>query len=386
MKKSIISLGIIDKKLIWPFLYSLIQIIKTIYDRKYPKDKQTDNTNSLGTAVGQIMHFIIPFIIKYKKPKKEKNCTKSNILHYFFLLLFNGIFYGLLATNMSKKDEKVNPHDSTFCTKEAIEIIFITLVTFFFLKYRYFIHHIIGLVMFSLSAIMVDILLDGFEENFNYKTTLQKIIEIVVILLEVVNYCYHKYMMERLYHNYWNLNIALGLFLFVAIFFYSIISLDKFITEAEAVGVGYIFLSFFLNAVIGFFSHLTRILTLHYETPNHMLIAYDINRIFIILTQLENENKWYSIIFFLLQFFFLMFYLEILEFNFCNLNKNTKKSINKRSDNDMLVQHSNTFGSDANSTFELKEGYVMKSEVISNQDLDNVSANEERDKSINSII
>ena len=162
MKKSIISLGIIDKKLIWPFLYTLIQILKTINDLKYPKDKQTDNTSYLGTSVGQIMHFIIPFIIKYKKPKKEKNCTKSNILHYLLLLLFNLIFYGLLAYNMKKNDGAVYIHNSTFCTEEAIEIIFLTLVTFFFLKYRYFIHHIIGLVMFSLSAIIIDILLDGF--------------------------------------------------------------------------------------------------------------------------------------------------------------------------------------------------------------------------------
>ena len=89
------------------------------------------------------MHFIIPFIIKYKKPKKEKNCTKSNILHYFLLLLFNGIFYGLLAYNMIKYDDTSYIHGSTFCTEEAIEIIFLTLVTFVFLKYRYFIHHII---------------------------------------------------------------------------------------------------------------------------------------------------------------------------------------------------------------------------------------------------
>ena len=207
----------------------------------------------------------------------------------------------------------------------------------------------------------------------------------MIILLEVANFCCHKYMMERLYHNYWNINIALGLFLFVAMFFYTIISLEKFITEVKIVGIGYIFLSSFICAVIGFFSHLTRILTLHYETPNHMLIAYNINRIFIILTQLENENKWYSILLFLVQFFFLMFYLEILEFNFCNLNKNTKKNINKRSVNEMLVQHSNTFDPDASTTFELKGGYVLKSEMISNQELDNVTPNEERNNSSNSI-
>ena len=45
----------------------------------------------------------------------------------------------------------------------------------------------------------------------------------------------------------------------------------------------------------------------------------------------KDNSKFYCIIFFAFQLFFLMIYLEILELNFCNLNKNTKKNIEFRS-------------------------------------------------------
>ena len=57
----------------------------------------------------------------------------------------------------------------------------------------------------------------------------------------------------------------------------------------------------------------------------------------------EHKNKYYCIIFFIFQLFFLMTYLEILEFNFCNLNKNTKKNIEFRS----IIESSGESGRDS---------------------------------------
>ena len=364
MKNRIILLGIIDKKLIWPFLYSITQILQTIFNHNYPKDKQSESMNSFGTAIGQILNLVIPYIIKYKMKRREKKCNKKNVLHYFLLLLFNGAFYGLVAYNRKTMEAESNPHDSTFCTKEAIEIIFITLITFIFLKYRYFIHHIISLVIFSFISVSIDFLIDGFQENFINKTTIQKILEVNIILLEVLNYCYQKYMMDKLYHHYWNLNKALGLFLFIGLLTYKFTSYEEFIKEFENVGIGYIILSFLINVILGFATHLARILTLDYLTPNHMLIAYDINKVFIVLNQSENSNKWYSIFLFLLQFFFLMFYLEILEFNFCNLNKNTKRNVDLRIDNEKVfkeIKDINDSKSERSDSFDI-EGYIMRKE------------------------
>ena len=52
----------------------------------------------------------------------------------------------------------------------------------------------------------------------------------------------------------------------------------------------------------------------------------------------KSENKWYSLILFVVQFLVLMFYLEIFECNFCHLNKNTKKNVQNRAQSEELIE------------------------------------------------
>ena len=82
--------------------------------------------------------------------------------------------------------------------------------------------------------------------------------------------------------------------------------------------------------VIYAFMDIFKLLTLERLTPNHMMISYGISKLVNNLIWSQNGRKWYSIILFLLQFIILFFFLELLEFNFCNLNKNTKRNIEKR--------------------------------------------------------
>ena len=76
---------------------------------------------------------------------------------------------------------------------------------------------------------------------------------------------------------------------------------------------------------------------------NHVIIPY----IFILSSIIyhfiygiitHNKNKYY--LFFLIPAFFqilsLLLFLEFLEFNFCNLNKNTKRNIMLRENQEML--------------------------------------------------
>ena len=71
-----------------------------------------------------------------------------------------------------------------------------------------------------------------------------------------------------------------------------------------------------------------------------MLIIYEISKLSNVLIMSESKNKWYSIIIFVLQFISLMFFLEIFEFNFCGLNRNTKKSIEEREEKTMIMKES----------------------------------------------
>ena len=65
-------------------------------------------------------------------------------------------------------------------------------------------------------------------------------------------------------------------------------------------------------------------------TPNHVIIAYELGRIPSSIIQIEGINKWIILIISIFQIIFLLFFLEIIEYNFCSLNENTKRSILER--------------------------------------------------------
>ena len=95
---------------------------------------------------------------------------------------------------------------------------------------------------------------------------------------------------------------------------------------------------------------LLTLLILEYFSVNHELISeglYLIVKYTINFTSDFNKNK--NKLFFLIPGFFLiisiLFYLEILEFNFCNLNRNTKRNIMLREEEEMLLRN-NTNGSE----------------------------------------
>ena len=70
---------------------------------------------------------------------------------------------------------------------------------------------------------------------------------------------------------------------------------------------------------------------MYYFNPNFFLINYQITKfVLVLIDQKQTSRKYYCIIFFVLQFFCLLVYLEILELNFCGLNKNVKRNVDKR--------------------------------------------------------
>ena len=64
--------------------------------------------------------------------------------------------------------------------------------------------------------------------------------------------------------------------------------------------------------------------------PNFVYLSYLIGKIPSAIISIEGNNRWIVLVLSLFQILFILFYLEILEFNFCSLNKNTKKNILKR--------------------------------------------------------
>ena len=82
-----------------------------------------------------------------------------------------------------------------------------TLVTFLLLKYKYYIHHIITMIIYCALGICIDAIIGNF---FNIK-----LIIYFICLLSAINesllYGYLKYMMDKLYYEYYEVILYYGI-------------------------------------------------------------------------------------------------------------------------------------------------------------------------------
>ena len=91
-----------------------------------------------------------------------------------------------------------------------------------------------------------------------------------------------------------------------------------------------VFRFFFGLIFVGFFADILEFLMLYKLTPNYVIIGYELGRIPSNLIDIEDYKIWIILVISLLQIISLSFYLEILEYNFCSLNKNTRRNIKDR--------------------------------------------------------
>ena len=71
-------------------------------------------------------------------------------------------------------------------------------------------------------------------------------------------------------------------------------------------------------------------------SPIYICIGYEIAKIPSSMIEIKGTKKWIFLIISILETITLLLYLEILEYNFCSLNKNTKKNIIEREENQRI--------------------------------------------------
>ena len=313
-------------------------------DKLFPQEKVNQIIDTFAISLGQMLPIIIPFIFKSKDKiiKTDEICTKQNIKYQAILWFINLVLYISIVLTALGGTVITSPHNSLLVTREAIEIIILIIITMIFFKIKYYIHHIISLIIFCLFSFGIDFLLDNYNEELFKQTALQIIFNIAALILEIVLFCYETYMMNTLYYHYWTIAFSLGLFLLLL----NILSLIGAYTlgdENDMTNFYYYYFQFLKKAefkyvfprclawmIIYGLMQLFQLLTLENLTPNHMMISYEIGKLVNNLAMSKSNMKWYSIILFVFQFIILLFFLEIFEFNFCNLNENTKKNIEER--------------------------------------------------------
>jgi len=351
MVKKIIIFGEINKKHILPLSLAIYQVFNKIFNTYYPKNITNGIFELYSMALGMLSILFLPCIFKIKvtEEEKEREIHKRKWLHYPLLIVIYWIYHlAKLFMVISKvkargNDETINPFAESPFAFIGLEMILLTVASIILLKYKYFIHHIISMAGFILFGNFSDLLLGSYSEIIKFGAV-PIIIQIFGIISDVVYYYYQKYMMEKLFYPYWTISFTagIGLALFAtAILIYVLVLKEKanpFIVDPQrfysyfngndiGLKVGKIILLYILSVV----NTILNILNIYYFSPNYILISFQFSKFVDVLINESDSKKYFTIIFFVIQLFFLMIYLEILELNFCNLNQNTKKSIDFRS-------------------------------------------------------
>lgn len=395
MRKDFIIIGYITKRLLFPFLHPLFQIIINFYTNYFIKIL---SFRIMSIGIGQMAILILPNIKMFSDKTenikhKNKSLTIKKIFLYFLLILIYAISIALVPITMRfrpKSAESGNvlksQHTSGLYSMESVEAIFITIASILLLKKRYFNHHAISLIFIIILSFIIDFCLDNYDFK-EYEDDYKKIIKyyslyLIQLITDSLCLTYKKYMMDIFYYPPYNIMFVLGLFLFILGIVLLILNLvtdvdnsNLFINFSEyfsnnniiltiLIYLGYILLQFFLGILA--------IYTLYYFSPNHILISLQIAKMFDLL--LAKKSNYYSIIPFIIQFFFLMIFLEILELNFCGLNKNTKINIQKREKEEMLLKDEEI--SNRDSLKEVAPGYMIR---ISDVNTDNTNESDEND-------
>ena len=117
------------------------------------------------------------------------------------------------GTFSEKSAEVSNPFTKGAFINIGIEMVFLTTVSIFLLKYKYFRHHVISMILFIILGNICDYVLHYYSHMFDYGP-LMIVIQIISIFTDVIYYYYEKYLLEKLYYPYWEVSFLNGITLF----------------------------------------------------------------------------------------------------------------------------------------------------------------------------
>ena len=353
MAKCFIILGRINKLLLLPLFACLTQILYVIIKRFDLENDNVYNTIIFNLAIsfGQMSVRLYPYILKIsnKEEAKIKISKKKKCLHYFILSLI--FLIDLSLGNMTSMFQKGNIDSIFFPNNDlnfiSVEIIFLLCISAFLLKYKYFKHHIISLVIVIFLGVLCHTFyliskVDKKKSSGDFLFNI--IIPIIHVAFDAVYNCYQKYMMEKLYYPYWNVAFVPGIIQFVCGIIGLVLILFKkeFYSYFEENKIKIIIFKIVLSFVFHAIMCPLFILILYYFTPDFILIIFQF-ACFTKNLSLTIDNSYFWILCIcaflnIIQIFFLLIYLEIIELNFCGLNKNTKRNIDLRGQDDFFFE------------------------------------------------
>ena len=353
MPKKIIIIGDLSKKTLLPFLSALANIALNMIIYYFPGDRQNIVLDLYSSSFGMLSVTFIPYIFKFADIDKSNDQfrKKKKCINYTLLVLAYA-FYSItqeipsrMKASLSESQNIINYLAQGPFLYIGVEMILLTIVSIFLLKYKYYNHHFISMAAFIIFGTISDIILNYYPHMAKYGLLINTF-EFLRIFADVIYYYYYqKYMMEILFYPYWKISFCIGIcvsFTATLLLIYVLTDPDKADSKIPTIADFYLYFTEvhpgliigkqLIIIVLYLISFSLTMLNIYYFNPNYILISYHIAKVVNnIIDLIKGEpEKLYSLIFFVLQFFSLMIYLEIIELNFCKMNENTKRNINLR--------------------------------------------------------
>ena len=236
----------------------------------------------------------MPKILKFdtnETIKEKMSGSRKRKCLYYSALIFLFIIYSVMksipqymkGTFSEKSAEVSNPFTKGAFINIGIEMVFLTTVSIFLLKYKYFRHHIVSMILFIILGNICDYVLNYYSHMFD-NGLLMIVIQIISIFTDVIYYYYEKYLLEKLYYPYWEVSFLNGITLFTfatMLFIYVITNKDKenstvaivqdFYLYFQKVSPGLIIGKQLLVYIIYFINNSLTILIIYYLNPNFNL-------------------------------------------------------------------------------------------------------------------
>ena len=369
MSKFFISFGLLNKNIYLPIIYIIIGIGINICWDYCNYNLYSFLVSDIVLSIGQISTFFVSHILRYRRVvnKKIDNTKKNYLKDYSFLFLILSVFNIVNSVHVYVGYDKKHPENKykELYLNYSLDIIIITLVTIFILKYKYYIHHIISIILLTILCVSIDLIEDKYN-SLNIPTTL---FTIFYAISESLLYTYIKYLIEEKYYFFMSVLVVTGIFNFVfdCILFIIIFIVDKTKNSNEIIfgfynyykenGLWNLIFLFLFNFILeGFLSSIFQYSIIKELTPNYFIIAYQFSKIPFTIKENEGWKRWVILVISIFQIITLLFYLEILEYNFCLLNLNTKKNIINRESNEFT-------GDDNESDIDIKGYRISAGEI-----------------------
>jgi len=376
-----ISCGIFDKNYIYFFIIFFFLIILILFPWEFCNQEMSIGKNisfnMFFQYLGQIFCFIPEriinkFIFKQKeKPNKLNNLFKREKKTIAIELIFNDfsnkltykdiiyiIFASLLILISDYIDILIKMSDDyiLFLNEQYYFVILLLLIIFSYLIYRirFYKHQIISISFIILLSIIRYTIKLNIVASFNI---LNIFLELISTFFESIIIVYIKGLMEYKFFSPFKICYVFGainsiiIIILSAIFFFLYDNNDCYFNGKETCYLDNLFKKF---SEFGFLSFVSMFLYSIIYGIIKMLFCYIINKytifhIFLFIQNREFTNYIYKEhnmpvisfiimpISYILEFFMILVFLEIIELNFWGLNENVKRKIKDRADDEMRL-------------------------------------------------